>query len=169
MLFLVQIVQGTPLRIWVLFAALVWIGLRQAKTRTIGSLRALLLPGVFLILSLAGVVSAFGASAAGGAAWAVGIGAAVAIGPRLLPALRATWQAAGDSLQVPGSWLPLGLIVALFAIKYTAGVSLALHPALAAETDFVVACSLAYGVFSGLFAARGVQLWRVRSEARGRA
>ncbi len=163
---LLQIIQGTPLRIWVLFAALLWVGISQAKTRTIGSLRALLLPGVFLILSLAGVVSTFGASALGVAAWAIGIGAAVTAGSRLLPSLRATWQAAGDTLQVAGSWLPLGLIVALFAVKYAAGVSLALHPALASQGDFVVACSLAYGIFSGLFAARGLQMWRLRSAAR---
>jgi amino acid permease len=163
---LLQIIQGTPVGIWALFAGLVGLGLRQARTRIIGSLRAALLPAVFVALSLAGVVSAFGGNALAIAAWALGIGAAIAAGPRLLPRLRAAWQAADDTLQIAGSWLPLVLIVSLFLVKYAAGVSLALHPALASETDFVIVCSLAYGVFSGLIAARGLQLWRVRSAAR---
>jgi hypothetical protein len=163
---LLQIIQATPLRIWALFAGLVGLGMMQARTRTIGSLRASLLPFVFVVLSLAGVVSAFGAHAVALAAWGLGIAVSLAAGPRLLPTLRATWQATGDSLQVAGSWLPLSLIVALFMVKYAAGVSLALHPQLVAEADFVVACSLAYGLFSGLFAARGLQLWQVRRVAR---
>ncbi|MDQ2734978.1 MAG: hypothetical protein M3Y55_08330 [Pseudomonadota bacterium] len=164
---LLQILQGTPLRIWALFGGLVCLGVAQARSRTIGSLRATLLPAVFVVLSLAGVVSAFGANAIAVAAWALGVAASVATGPRLLPKMRATWQAAGDSLHVAGSWLPLALIVSLFFVKYGAGVSLTIHPQLAMQTGFVVACSLAYGLFSGLFAVRGLQLWQVRRLARG--
>lgn len=163
---LLQIIQGTPLRIWALFLGLVVLGVWQARTRTIGSLRAALQPGVFVVLSLAGVVSAFGTSGIAMAAWATGVFASVTFGPYLLPRLRASWQAASDSLRIAGSWLPLALIVSLFLVKYVAGVSLALHPQLVAERDFIVACSLAYGLFSGLFAARGLQLWQVRRAAR---
>jgi amino acid permease len=163
---LLQIVQGTPAGVWVLLAGLVALGLQQARERTIGSLRAAVLPAAFVVLSLAGVVSAFGGNALALAAWAAGVGAAIGAGPRLLPRLRATWQAAGDTLRVAGSWLPLALIVSLFLVKYAAGVSLALHPGLAADRSFVVACGLAYGAFSGLFAARGLQLLQVRRAAR---
>ena len=61
-------------------------------------------------------------------------------------------------LHVPGSWLPLVLIVGLFCIKYFAGASLALHPALASDSSFAGLCSLAYGSFSGLFLARALSL-----------
>jgi hypothetical protein len=163
---LLQIIQATPLRIWALLAGLIVLGVMQARTRTIGSVRATLLPGVFVVLSLAGVVSAFGTDALAVVAWAVGIAASIGAGPRLLPRLQATWHAASDSLQVAGSWLPLGLIVALFVVKYAAGASVAMHPLLIHQTAFVVACSVAYGLFSGLFAARGLQLWQVRRAAR---
>ncbi len=163
---LLQIIQSTPLRIWGLLAALIGLGLMQARTRAVGSLRVTLLPGAFVLLSLAGVVSAFGVNPLGIVAWAAGLAAAIGLGRRLLPHLRASWQAASNSLLVAGSWLPLGLIVGLFAIKYAAGVSLALHPTLAAEREFVVACSLAYGLFSGLFAVRGLQLRRIVRAAR---
>ena len=163
---LLQIIQGTPTGVWVLFAGLVALGLQQARERTIGSVRAAVLPAAFVVLSLAGVVSAFGGSALALTAWATGIGAAIGTGARLLPRLRATWQAAGDTLRVSGSWLPLALIVSLFLLKYAAGVSLALHPGLAADRSFVFACGLAYGAFSGLFTARGLQLLQVWRAAR---
>jgi hypothetical protein len=163
---LLQIIKATPLWVWALLAALLWLGLNQTRTRVVGSRRAALLPGVFVALSLAGVVTAFHGNALAVAVWAVGVGIAVGVGQRLMPRLRATWQAAGDTLRVDGSWLPLALIVSLFFVKFAAGVSMAMHPGLASETDFVIACSLAYGFFSGLFAARGLQLWQVRSAAR---
>lgn len=162
-----QIIQHTPIGVWLLLAALVALGLNQARARTIGSRRAAILPAAFVVLSLAGVFAAFGASRLGVAAWACGIVASLTIGPRLLPSIRASWQAAGDTMQVSGSWLPLMLILVLFAIKYAAGVSLAMHPDLVHQEEFVVGCSLAYGVFSGVFAARGRQLWQVRAAARG--
>ena len=161
-----QIIRGTPIGVWLVLAALVALGLKQTKPRTVGSRRAAILPAAFVVLSLVGVLSAFGASLLGGVAWACGVVGSLTIGPRLLPRIRASWQAAGDTLQVPGSWLPLVLILALFGIKYAAGVSLAMHPVLVHEDDFVAACSLAYGVFSGLFAARARQLWQVRAAAR---
>jgi hypothetical protein len=163
---LLQIIQGTPLRIWALFAALLWLGYRQTKDRVVGSLRAALLPGIFILLSLAGVVMAFGANTLAVSSWGVGVGIAVSAGARILPRLQATWHAAGDTLQIAGSWLPFALIVSLFFIKFAAGVSLAIHPGLVSQPNFAVPCSLAYGFFSGLFAARGWQLWQVRSAAR---
>jgi len=163
---LLQIILGTPLRIWILLAGLIGLGLTQVRDRTIGSLRAALLPAVLVVVSLAGVISSFGASVLAVAAWAVGLGAAISAGPRALPPLRARWQAASDSLRVAGSWWPMLLIVALFLVKYAAGVSLALRPGLVSDGGFVVAFGLVFGVFSGLFAQRGWQLWRIRQTAR---
>ena len=59
---LLQIIKGTPLWVWALLAALLWLGFRQTRTRVVGSRRAALLPGIFVILSLAGVVTAFRAT-----------------------------------------------------------------------------------------------------------
>jgi hypothetical protein len=70
----------------------------------------------------------------------------------------ARWSEEAGLLHVPGSWLPMVLIVGLFCIKYFAGASLALHPALAGDTAFAGLCSLAYGSFSGLFLARALSL-----------
>ena len=58
-----------------------------------------------------------------------------------------------------------GVFLLLFAVKYAAGASMVMRPDLAAQTGFVVACSLACGLFSGLFAARGRQLRQARRTA----
>jgi hypothetical protein len=163
---LLQIIQHTPVRIWAVLAVLTLIGLSQARPRTIGAARAALLPAAMLALSLAGVVSTFGVSALALAAWGVGVGMALSLPPRLLPAVEATWSAASDSLRVAGSWLPLALILGLFSVKYAAGASLALHPEFATQAGFATVCGFAYGLFSGIFAARGRQMWRIRGSLR---
>jgi hypothetical protein len=171
---IIEIVRHTPVRVWVLLAALVAFGLTQARDRTIGLTRASVLPTVLLLLSLAGIVGSFGhgIGIAGGGplpgalpgalgAWLAGIGAALALPRRWIAARGATWSAATRQLHVPGSGLPLALIVASFAVKYVAGVELAMHPSLAADLPFAATCSLAFGLFSGIFAARALALRRL--------
>jgi len=158
---LLQILRATPAYVWVLFAALVGLGLFQARERRIGRLRAGVVPLAFVVLSLVGVVTAFGPHLGSVAAWGAGMALALAAGPRLAPRPRATREPGGAVLHVAGSWWPLLLIVALFLVKYTAGVQLAMHPAAATDAVFADGFSFAYGVFGGLFASRGWQLWRL--------
>jgi hypothetical protein len=62
---------------------------------------------------------------------------------------------------VPGSWLPMLLIVALFSVKFGVGVLLAMSPGLALEAGFAAEVGLAYGAFSGMFLGRGLAMWQV--------
>ena len=163
---LLQILQATPARVWLLLVGLVALGLSQARPRRIGARRAAVLPLVMIGLSLAGVGSAFGFDPAPVAAWLAGITATIAAAHLWLPRPEARWSESLASVQVAGSWLPMVAILALFAIKYAAGVSLAMHPSYAADTAFSLPFSFAFGLFSGLFAARGLQLWNARRIAR---
>ena len=112
-------------------------------------------------LSLSGVFKAFGHAPVALGGWGAGVGAALVFARGLVAARGAEWRPARGMLFVPGSWLPLVLIVGLFAVKYLAGATLALHPERAADPLFAGTCSLAYGVFSGLFLARGMSLRRI--------
>lgn len=159
---LMHIVQGTPTAVWLMLAGLVAFGLAQARSRTISAARAGLLPLALLVLSLLGVASSFGLDGAAFAAWLAGITAAVFGAPAWLPPPRAQWEASGRRVHVDGSWQPLALMMGIFATKYAAGVALALQPALAAQAGFALPLSFAFGLFSGVFAARGLQLWRAR-------
>ena len=155
----IRILQHTPVWVWILLAALVALGLTQTRARRMTLRRATLLPVAMVTLSLVGVVSSFGSRALPLLAWlcAAAVSAAAA---RFLGAWRGTtWSANDARFQVPGSWLPLTLILLLFAIKFSVAVQLALHPGLKDEALFSSAASLAYGFFSGLFLARASAFW----------
>jgi hypothetical protein len=65
------------------------------------------------------------------------------------------------TFHVPGSWVPLVLMVGIFASKYVVGVALNLHPELMHEATFTLGFSALNGAFSGVFAARAIRLWRL--------
>ncbi|MEO6033572.1 MAG: DUF6622 family protein [Burkholderiaceae bacterium] len=160
-MFLIDIIKYTPLWVWGLLAALLVLGGSQARDREVGIARVTLLPLAMIALALYGVVGAFGAHPAPLTAWALGVAAALILGARLVAPRGARRLPTGARLHVRGSWLPLALIVSIFIVKYTVGVSLAMHPELARANGFDALASLAYGGFSGLFLARGLALWKV--------
>ena len=154
----IAILQHTPVWVWGLLAALIALGLWQTRDREMTLMRVTILPLVLISLSLSGVLSAFGQFPIALGGWVAGVGVALSVGRQLVAARGARWSAEAGLLHVPGSWLPLALIVGLFCIKYFAGASLALHSALAHDAIFAGLCSLAYGSFSGLFLARALNL-----------
>ena len=154
----IAIVQHTPVWVWGLLTALIGLGLWQTRDREMSLMRVTVLPLVLIALSASGVLSAFGHFPVAMGGWAAGVGAALAFGRQFIAVRGARWSAQTGLLHVPGSWLPLALIVGLFCVKYFAGVSLAMHPQLAVDTTFAGLCSLAYGSFSGLFLARALSL-----------
>jgi len=117
---LLQIVQHTPLWVWGLLAVLVALGLSQVRTREVSMVRMTILPLVLLALSFSGVVSTFAHATIAILAWAVGVTAAIALGRPFMKVRGASWSSETGLLHVPGSWLPLALIVILFLIKYAA-------------------------------------------------
>lgn len=155
---LLQIIQHTPVWVWGLFVALVGFGLSQTRDRAVSLTRVTILPLVLLALSFCGVVSTFAHATVAIVAWVVGVATAIALGRRLLRARGASWSPQTGLLHVPGSWLPLAMMVALFLIKWGVGATLAINHSMAGHTAFGAACGLAYGSFSGLFAARALGL-----------
>lgn len=64
-------------------------------------------------------------------------------------------RADGDGgFALPGSPLPLLLMLAVFALRYAVTVSLVLHPQWRVEAGFALPASVAAGFLAGLFAAR---------------
>ena len=157
-MFFIAIIQHTPSWIWGLLAALVALGLWQTRPLEMSLMRVTVLPLVLTALSLSGVLSAFGHLPVALLAWAAGVAASLGLARKAVTVRGASWSASRGVVQVPGSWLPLVLILSLFVVKYGAGVSLALAPRLASDATFAVLCSLAYGIFSGLFLARALSL-----------
>ena len=158
---IIDILQHTPVWVWILLAAVVGLGLLQTRDRAMSRARVTILPIVFILLSLSGVFRGAGSSLVAPLAWAAGFGAVLAFGRNALAVRGASWSPQSARLQVPGSWLPVALIVSLFMLKYGMAVAQALEPRLLQQTTLQVACNALYGAFSAIFWSRSRSLLRL--------
>jgi hypothetical protein len=158
---LMQILIHTPLWVFALFLLLLWLGMRRMWTGRERLSRVTLLPLAMVGLSLYGVASAFGDSSLALAGWAAGVPVLAAIVLRRPLPAGVRYDPASRRFTVPGSVVPLALMMGIFFTKYVVGVKLALDPALAHQAGFALAVGTLYGAFSGTFAARAVRLWRL--------
>ena len=162
---LLQILAHTPAWVFALFALLLWMGITQLFPRRASLARITVMPVVMTALAVYGVVSAFADTPWALAAWATMallVGAATLL---LAPASTAQNQPHYNpqtrSFSLPGSGVPLALMMGIFTTKYAVGVALSLHPALEHDTLVALGISTLYGVFSGSFIARARRLWRL--------
>ena len=163
---LIEILKRTPPWVFVLFFILVTLGYLQSKDRTASRGRVSILPLAMVALSFFSVLSAFGVVAAGLGFWALGVAIAIAVGVKLGEPRGVGFSSDTQSFFIPGSWLPLAFMMAIFFTRYAVGVVLARHLPVAGETAFVASVSLAYGIFSGSFIARALVIRRSASGQR---
>ena len=161
------ILSHTPLWVFGILAALVALGSAQMKTRQMTVQRASAIPLVMVVLSLMGTVSAFPGSALALASWATAFTLTTATRVQQGAPRDAAYHPETRRFTVPGSTVPLLLMMGIFFTKYAAGASLGLQPQLAQLPGFACVISAAYGVFSGAFLARGWRLWRLRRATAG--
>jgi len=160
--FVIAVLTRTPPWVWAILAVLVAVGLLQARDQTVSRPRLLALPVAMAMLSLFSAAAAFGAQAGVLAAWAAGAAAGLVLNRRL--ALPRRVQPLGDGRwSIGGSWAPLGLLMAIFGMRYAVAASMAVSPALAAQAGFATGCSALYGLAAGLLAARALRVLRHRA------
>lgn len=156
-----EIARHTPVWVWGLLAGLIVLGLKQSRDHVLRRTRLLVLPAVMCVLSLAGATSAFGAMPGAVLAWLAGLAAGTSVFTLFRLPLRAQ-ALSGDRFAVGGSWLPMGLLLGVFTLRYVVSASLAMHLALTEATGFPIGASLLYGAVAGLFAGRA---WRILAQA----
>lgn len=158
---LMHVLTNTPKWVFILFVALLWLGVRQMLPRSVSIKRATFLSLAMTGLSLYGVVSAFGESPQALLAW---LGAAVValLASLQIPTSGTTrYDATNQKFHLPGSSVPLALFMAIFFTKYAVGASIGMEPSLAHDRSFALIISALYGSFSGIFLARATGLWRL--------
>ena len=160
-----QILRGTPLWVLPLFLALVVLGYLQSKPREVKPLVLAILPAALGAFSLVRVVTAFGTGPLVLVAWAAGTGSALLLNLALKQPAGARWSAATGRFLVPGSWVPLALIMAMFFARYALAVSQAMAPALVQTATFSICGSFGLGLLSGIFLARALWIWSRREQA----
>lgn len=153
-----DILRHTPIWVWGLLAALLALGLSQTRQRSVARGRLLALPLALLALGLWSTSSSFAALPLAAGAWLAALAASFQAARRLPPPAGARWDAASERLHLPGSWLPLGLIVTIFTLRYSATVALILHPAWRGDPMLLLPLAALYGGLGGLFLGRAVGL-----------
>jgi hypothetical protein len=165
---LLQILHRTPPWVFALFAALVFLGIQQSRPRRMPLARVTILPLVLVGLSLSGIGSSFGADAPAFAAWAGAVAVAVLLNLCVVHWPRGvSYDPATREFLVPGSWLPLAVMMAIFFTRYAVNVALAVAPGFAALAWLPVAVSCAYGLMSGAFLARALRIVAAKAARQG--
>jgi hypothetical protein len=149
------ILANTPIWVWAIFIALLAYGALQMRQRLLTRGVVLLVPAIMIAISLAGTIATFGLQWGALAAWLAGSGAALALNRLWRPSLRELrYRSDEGKFQVPGSVLPLVLMMAIFFTRFAVGVTKALDPALVAQPSFAMAVGAGLGLCSGLFVTR---------------
>ena len=156
---LLQILNHTPVWVWFLLIALLALGLWQRRQRRVRPSQLLALPLALLVLGLWSMAPRFVAQPLLALAWLAALLAAVQLGKHLPLPVAARWLADEQHLLLPGSWLPMVIIVCVFSLRYSTGVLMALHPEWRTMAAVQLPLALAFGAMSGVFLGRALGLW----------
>ena len=142
----IDILRGTPLWVFALFALLVWLGLRQLRTRSVPVSQIWRVPVIFVVWGLLGLLLRNEGAQTSLAPW---LAAAI---PALLAGLARRNTLPIDRLSGlvtrPGSVLPLLRNLTIFGAHYALNVAAAFYPGRHGILQLDMAIS---GMFAGYF------------------
>lgn len=148
-----------PPFVFAIFLGLLLLGWVQSRSRLVRPLRLVVVAVAMVGLSVDGVVVAFGPQALALVAWALGLVVAVVWGGRWWGPQGLEHR--GSAVLVPGSWVPMALMMGIFVTKFALGTATALHWPGVQLPWLVSAISLVLGLFSGGFVARALAVRRL--------
>ncbi len=153
-----QVLKGTPFWVWAILVALVVLGIQQLRPRSVKRYSVLVAPVAFLVIGL----MAAGRGPAGFMAWALTLAAVAAFTFFVWqPTGGARYDARHDRLHMPGSVVPMLLMLSIFLLNYGINVALAINPALRGEIAWQVVPAVILGALSGVFCGRAATLFRM--------
>ena len=141
--FVIGVITHTPVWVFVLFAYLVWQGIRGMQSRSMPISRALIVPVIFILWGLSRIGFGQQSNAWLPVAWIVAALALLPIGiltPRPFEVDHATGQ-----IIRPGSVFPLVRNVVVFLLQYVVAVMAAVH-----ADDYAIGAIVGRAVFDGL-------------------
>lgn len=158
---LIQILHHTPLYVWAILAFLIHRGTVAMRDREVEVRKLCILPAAMLVLALQDIAAKFGLDGLALAAWAAGTATAMALAWRR-GGSRIVAGAMPGTVRVPGSRMPLAMMLAVFCTKYATSVWLAIQPHAHRQMLCVTAVCLLFGAFNGYFLgrlARDLRAW----------
>ena len=156
--FIRQVLKNTPVWVWAILATLIVLGANQLRTRVVSRYSVVIAPVAFLFIGL----TAAGRGSVGFVAWALALLAAAALTFFVWqPTAGARYNPATDRLNLPGSVIPMLLMLAIFLLNYVINAALAINPALRSELPWQVGPAVLLGALSGMFIGRAATLFRM--------
>ncbi len=159
---LIQILTHTPLFVWGILALLVYRGVVAMRDREVNIKSLFIIPVIMLALSLQDTLTKFGANALPLGAWSAAAAATILVVWNFGNA-RIEAGAKAGSVRIRGSWVPLAMMMAIFATKYVLAVTMVVRPQLRTDVLVSVSVCILFGIFSGYFLgglARNVATYR---------
>ncbi|HEX8788750.1 MAG TPA: DUF6622 family protein [Telluria sp.] len=147
---MMQMLTHTPVFVWAILAFLIFRGVLAARDRQVTVRRLFIIPAVMLAMTLQDLALRWGLAGATLLAWSAGV-LASALAMLAFTRTNVVAGMAPGSILLRGSWAPLAVMLAVFAAKYAAIVSLVLHPQLRQDALFAAAFCAMCGVFNGYF------------------
>jgi hypothetical protein len=160
------IIHGTPIWVWVLLVYLLSRGFKAMNSGTAPLSRLAIVPLVFAVWGIAHLVTNPLTVWADAIVWVVAALAGVAGGVFMASRTRFIVDPIANTVMLPGSMLPLALIVITFAAKFWLGVELATATSLASLGTYMLISAAVSGAVAGMFAGRFLTYWRAMSARR---
>jgi hypothetical protein len=161
-----NILARTPLWVFPLIAAVIWLGSRSLRERAVPLRLLFVLPAVLVVMSIGNSFETAAPALPALMGWAVSLLVGGAIGWSTSRAPRSIDLAAGR-IAVPGSVVPLLVCIAIVVWRYVFGYLYGRYPELRADGDYALALIAGSALLGGIMAGRmcryGVCYWRAAS------
>jgi hypothetical protein len=154
------IIAGTPTWVWALLVLLVYLGTRALRSQTAPLWRIAILPTVFVVWGLYGLIASNNVSLQRTAPWLLALAVGTAIGFTIAGLRPIRADRTHGLVHVAGGPFTLVLSLLIFAIKYVFGVLHAMDPTAFADARFWLTELAVSGVLTGMFIGRFAGLWR---------
>ncbi len=159
------ILSHIPTWVWAILAFILVMGVRQSRDQLMSRGRLLVLPLAWTAFGAWGIEQAFGLHALPLLAWIAGLALSQKLVRRSGWPAGARFEAGSGRFFVPGSWLPLALMLSIFVAKFALGMSLAMKPELAHLAAVQIGFSLVFGAIGGALLGRSRRILACQGEA----
>lgn len=149
---------NTPTWVYLLFAFLIWVGIKASKTRVLPIKKLLILPAIFIYMSTHTLLTSFAIHLIDVSIFAATISLGILIGWFEIYRNRAQIKVDKQQhlIQLPGSWMTLVLIIIIFASKYYFGYEMDVDPELLDQRWFEYSMLSASGICTGILIGRAL-------------
>jgi len=151
----IQILLPTPWWVYVLFAYILYVGIKATRMRSVPVLQLFIAPSIFTILSIHTLVGRISDHLLYIIPWGIATAVGIAIGWIEMHRLNIIVDRKNHLLKIPGSVFTLILFLLFFGSKYYYGFMSATDPERTKEIQFVIFILLISGIGTGIMWVRG--------------